>query len=294
MLKNKKDLITLLFIVSLTLATISTATATPRDLKQIKAEGTLRHLGIPYANFVTGSGDGLDVELIQLFAKHLGVKYKYIQTSWSDAITDLNGCTDKENSTHDKTTLSTKGDLIANGFTILPQRKNFVKFSEPTFPTQVWLIAKSTSKLKPISPTGKIKNDIKLTKELLNGRSLIGKEKTCLDPLLYDIDENKVKVTHFKGNLNDMAPAVIDKKADFCLLDVPDSLVALELWPGKIKVMGPISLIQNMAVAFRKTSPELSSSFNDFFLKIKKDGTYKKLVKKYYPSVFFYFPTFFN
>jgi hypothetical protein len=27
-------------------------------------------LGVPYANFITGSGDGLDVELMQLFARH--------------------------------------------------------------------------------------------------------------------------------------------------------------------------------------------------------------------------------
>lgn len=34
------------------------------DLDEIKARGELRHLGIRYANFVTGSGDGFDVELV--------------------------------------------------------------------------------------------------------------------------------------------------------------------------------------------------------------------------------------
>jgi len=45
-----------------------------QDLKDIKQRGILRHLGIPYANFVTGSGDGMDVEIIKLFARHLGVQ----------------------------------------------------------------------------------------------------------------------------------------------------------------------------------------------------------------------------
>ena len=33
------------------------------DLREIRERGVLRHLGVPYANFVTGSGDGLDVEI---------------------------------------------------------------------------------------------------------------------------------------------------------------------------------------------------------------------------------------
>jgi hypothetical protein len=43
------------------------------DLPEIKARGVLRHVGVPYANFVTGTGDGLDVELVTLFAQDLGV-----------------------------------------------------------------------------------------------------------------------------------------------------------------------------------------------------------------------------
>lgn len=34
----------------------------------------LKHVGAPYANFVTGSGDGLDVELVKLFAQKLNLK----------------------------------------------------------------------------------------------------------------------------------------------------------------------------------------------------------------------------
>jgi hypothetical protein len=39
------------------------------DLAEIKQRGEIRHIGIRYANFVTGAGDGLDVELMQGFAK---------------------------------------------------------------------------------------------------------------------------------------------------------------------------------------------------------------------------------
>ena len=61
------------------LAIILPARASRADLREIRKKGVLRHLGVPYANFVTGSEDGLDVELLKLFARHLGVSYKYVE-----------------------------------------------------------------------------------------------------------------------------------------------------------------------------------------------------------------------
>ena len=49
-----------------------------------------------------------------------------------------------------------------------------------------------------------------------------------------------------------------------------------------------------MGVAVRKTAPKLLAEFNKYFEKIKKDGTYNKLVEKYYPDVFYYYGDFFK
>ena len=68
----------------------------------------------------------------------------------------------------------------------------------------------------------------------------------------------------------------------------------MEKWPGQIKVIGPISEEQLMAAGFRKSSPELRNAFNAFFTKIKEDGTYMQLVKKYYRSAPRYLPDFFR
>ena len=122
---------------------LSTGGTLAADLPEIQQRGVLRHLGVPYANFVTGSGDGLDVELIRLFAQHLGVEYQYVKTTWSSVIEDLTG--KKARVTSDKVQIlgecPVRGDLIANGMTILKWRKKLVDFSLPTFPTQVWLIS---------------------------------------------------------------------------------------------------------------------------------------------------------
>ena len=61
------------------------------DLKDIQARGELRHLGIRYANFVTGAGDGFDVEIVQGFARHIGVKYKLVYSDFYNVIRDLLG-----------------------------------------------------------------------------------------------------------------------------------------------------------------------------------------------------------
>lgn len=266
------------------------------DLAALQQRGVLRHLGIPYANFITGGSDGLDVELMKLFAQDLKVKYQFVETNWGNVIGDLTGKKVKPKGTEVEVvgTAPVKGDVIANGFTVLPWREKIVDFSTPTFPTQVWLLARADSPVKPILPSGDLNRDIAQVTALVRGRTLLGKAGTCLEPSLYGMAEAGAKVVLFNGGLNDLAPAVIKGEAELTLLDVPDALVALEKWPGQVKVIGPLSPWQDMGAAFTKASPELREAFNRFLAKCKQDGTYHRLVKKYYPAVFEYYPGFFQ
>ena len=268
------------------------------DLKDVKEKGELRHLGIPYAKFITGSGDGLDIEVMQGFAKYLNVKYTFVPTTWATVYGDLTGQNAKngENGVEFLDKRPIKGDVVANGLTILEWRKKVVNFSTPTFPSGVWLIARSDSKLEPIIPSKSLSNDISLVKNYLLGKSVLAIENTCLDPRLYDLKSTKaeIRLQSEKVQLNELVPAILNNKAETTLLDVPDALVALQKWPGEIKVIGPISQDQEMAVAFSKDSPLLLNEFNKYFNEIKKDGSYNKLVQKYYPDVFDYYETFFN
>lgn len=272
------------------------AAATPRDLAEVKAAGVIRHLGIPYANFITGQGDGLDVEIVQRFAEHLGVRYEFVATDWPTIFPDLTGKTIRLNGSTVETTglAEVRGDIIANGLTVLPWRNKIMSFSQPTFPTQVWLVVKADSKVTPIAPTGDIDKDIALTRAKLKGMTLLCKTGTCLDPSLFNLDPTGAGAKLFPGSLNDLAPAVIMGEADATLLDVPDALVALQKFPGKIKIIGPMTDRQDMAPAFAKEQPRLLEEFNRFFTRLRASGEYDKLVKKYYPLVFEYMPGFFG
>ncbi|MCD6486050.1 MAG: transporter substrate-binding domain-containing protein [Syntrophobacterales bacterium] len=298
MKKGKRTICRLItpVVVIAVLTIISAGIAFGGNLSEVKERGVLRHLGVPYANFVTGSGDGMDVEMVRLFARYLGVRYEYVRTSWGEIIGDLTG--KKVKPRRDNVdiigTVPVKGDIIANGFTILPWRQKVIDYGTPSFPTQVWLVVRGDSPIRPINPSGDIEKDIAAVKALLGGRSVIGVAGTCLDPDLYGIKEAGTKITLFQGNLNELAPVLIKGETDAILLDVPDTLIALEKWPGRIKVVGPISPRQEMGCGFARTSPELRDAFNRFFEECRKDGTYLRIVKKYYPDVFYYYPDFFK
>lgn len=304
-----KKLIPSLFLNNFIIITVVLFLSTylqARDLADIKNQGVLRHIGIPYANFVTldtqgksTTAAGLDVELMRGFAKHLGVRYQYVVASWDNVFTLLNG-----ESAHyqnkqliiGEQTQPIAGDVIANGATTLAWRKQVVDFSDDYFPSAVWLIARSDSPLSPITPSGSIEQDIKQVKALLKGVDVLAMKHSCLDPDLYDLYDSPANIILPSGSrkLNEMIPAILNNDAETTLLDVPDTLIALQRWPGEIKVIGPISQQQRMAVAFRKNSPELREAFNLYLRQLKKEGAYNQLVKKYYPSVFHYYGDFFN
>ena len=275
-----------------------TSAACARDLDDVRQAGVLRHLGIPYANFVTGSGDGLDVELMQGFARHLGVRYEFIKTDWNRAFGDLAGRQVRRTDSGIQWlgNVPVRGDVLASGITTLAWRGEVVDFSNPTFPSGVWLVARAQSSLRPITPTGSLEADIRKLKQLMRGRSVLALENTCLDPGLYDIAKTgaRVKLANSTLQLNEMAPAVLNGDAETTLLDVPDALIALDKWPGELKVIGPVSGNQEMSVAFRKSSPKLRAAFNQYLEKVWRDGSYIKLVQRYYPGVFDYYRDFFE
>ena len=294
-MEHRKQGIPLALIIVFLLAALPGGSGVRRRPAGHQGQGRSAAPGVPYANFVTGTQDGLDVELVKLFAQDLGVKYQYVETSWGNVIADLTGKKVKAKGENVQVLgeAPVKGDLIACGFTILPWREKIIDYSTPTFPTQVWLIAQAESPQKPITPGGNIEQDIAAVRAMLKGHSLLGKTNTCLDPSLYNLDQTGAQVKLFPGGLNELAPALLNGEAQMTLLDVPDALIALGKWPGKIKVIGPLSRRQEMGAAVTKDSPQLRQAFNQFLEKCQKDGTYQRLVNKYYPDVLSYFPDFF-
>ena len=293
-MRIRRIVTTALFSIAMVGASLAAMAA---DLAEIKSRGELRHLGIPYANFVTGTGDGFDVELAKGFAKHIGVKYTLVYTDFYSVLKDLLGknVVRKGEEVTLEGDFPVKGDMIATGFTMLPWREKVVLFSEPTFPSQVLLIARADSATKPIKGSENLDKDIRETKSLIGKQSLLVMEKTCLDPNNYGLKGRGIELRTYtkSSNINEMVPALLNQDADLSLLDVPDVILDMQKWAGKFKIIGPISEEQALAAAFPKDAPQLRDAFNTYLKKIKADGTYARLVKKYYPGIDRYFPEFF-
>jgi ABC-type amino acid transport substrate-binding protein len=268
------------------------------DLKEIQARGEIRHLGILYANFVTGDGDGFDVELVRGFAREIGVGYKLVYSDFYTVLRDLLGhdVANQNGAVSLAGEFPIRGDMIATGFTVLPWRKQVVLYSEPTFPSQVLLVARAASTYAPIKGSSNLSQDIAETKQMIGGHSLLVMERTCLDPANYDLKGKGLDLRAYirSTNLNEMVPALLSKEAELTLLDVPDVILDMQKWAGQIKVLGPISPEQELAAAFPTSSPDLRDAFNRYLWRLREDGTYDKLVDKYYIGIRRYFPAFFK
>jgi ABC-type amino acid transport substrate-binding protein len=266
------------------------------DLDAIQARGVLRHLGVPYARFVSGRLDGFDVDLMRAFAAHLGVRYEFVETSWTGALGDLTGrrVSARNSDPARASPVPIRGDVLATGLTVLPWRTRSVEFSAPIFPTQVWIVALSESPVRPIVPRGDVEGDISEVRRKLGGLRVIGVPNTCLDPALFALETAGAHPVRLDtSRLDEVAPALLRGEGDLALLDVADAVLAFEKWPGRFKVVGPASKVQDMAAAFRKGSPRLRAAFDDFLATSIRDGTYGHLLKTYFPTAPDLFPSFF-
>ena len=278
-------------------AALGATAALAADIDEIKAKGELRHIGIKYANFVTGDGYGFDVELMQGFARHLGVQYTLVYSDFYSVVRDLLGKDVVRNGS--EVTLAgdypVRGDVISTGFTKLPWREAVLLFSDPTFPSQVLLVAPAGSDVKPIEPTGNLQEDIRLTKQLIGARSLLVMERTCIDPTNYGLKGVGIDLKSYtkSTNLNEIVPALLNGEAQLSLLDVPDAILDLKKWAGRIKVIGPISEEQILATAFPLDAPGLRDEFNNYLRDLKASGAHQKMVDKYFPGIKRYFSDFF-
>jgi ABC-type amino acid transport substrate-binding protein len=279
-------------------ALLWSAPAAAADLPEIRARGVLRHLGIRYAHFVTAEGRGLDVELVQGFAAELGLRYELVPTNFYDAVRDLLGreLVKKGDQYELGAVAPVRGDLVAAGFTRLPWREKLMLFSTPTFPSQVLLVTTAEAPHPSIPPGASLAEDIARTRRVLGRRSLLVMHRTCLDPANYGLQGTGVDLRAYTAStlLDEMVPALLRGDAEFTLLDVPDAVLDLQRFAGRIRVIGPISEHQTLAAAFPPDAPLLRAAFDDYLKRVRADGRYDRLVNRYYPGIRRYFPEFFE
>lgn len=115
-------------------ATAHAQPATPR-LERIKAAGQVRvciwpdYYGITFRNPKSGELSGIDEVLSAQFARDLGVRIQYVDTSFPNFIGDL---------------LADKCDIAMFGVATLPERAAKVRFSQPYLRSDIWAVTTKT------------------------------------------------------------------------------------------------------------------------------------------------------
>ncbi|MBL4846424.1 MAG: basic amino acid ABC transporter substrate-binding protein [Planctomycetes bacterium] len=204
-----------------------------------------------------GSFSGFDVDLINEFAKDLKLKVKIKNVTWNGIIGELN---------------TGKADLIISGMSVTDERKKAVSFSDPYFEVgQVVVIRKDEDRIKSFMDLDSAELTI-ATQEGTTGEKAVRKKFP------------KAKLLRFP-KADQACLAVVQKKADAVVFDRPFLRRYVEK-QGKDTLKGlwaPFTE-EPIGVAFRKTSPKLVAAFNVTLKRLRDDGTYAKLVAKYFPK----------
>ena len=259
------------FVLLLILALALPAAA--GDLDQLRARGELRHLGVPYANFITGTGDGLTVELLKLFAQHLGVRYRFVPTTWEAGPGELIGR--KVSLQGGQAVLGpptpVKGDVWAGGgHRAALAAGRILAFSlTPPFPIRCgWWPGPRLRLMRPIKPQRRRcprrgrgeGGSWPRSACCASSRHLPGRQGVCA----WTSEARSCSRT-FQGKVSEIVPALIKGEAEAVLQDAPDAVMSLAKWPGQLKIIGPVSPHPDHGRGlFALRRPELLAEFNRF------------------------------
>jgi polar amino acid transport system substrate-binding protein len=207
----------------------------------------------PFEYKVDGKYMGFDIELIEAVAKELGAeKVEFVDTEFKGLIPGL---------------LAKKADLIVSAMYITDERKQTIDFSDSYFPGGLSImVKKDNTDIKGI-------NDLKGKKVSVQ----IGTKsaKYLEEPQFKGITLVKVETN------NDMFMELETGKVNAVVTGLPAAKTYAKE-KGTVKVL-PETLTQEFyGYGIRKEDKDLTQAVNAALKKLKENGTYDKLVKKWF------------
>lgn len=199
-----------------------------------------------------GQHTGFDVELWAAIAKDIGVEYELQPMDFNGIIPGLQ---------------TGQLDVGIAGMTIKPERAKVVDFSDPYYNAGLLLLVKIDN------------NDIKGIEDL-KGKVV----STKLGTTSADFAKEKANAKEVKlfPNNDAMFLELMSGGADAVLFDSPVIADFMRTaGKGQVKVVGPLYMGQSYGIAFPKGSP-LVAKTNAALKKMKEDGRYKELYKKWF------------
>ena len=246
------------------------------DLEDVKRRGSLVAIvdNSSTGYFIyKGQPMGYDFDLLNLFAKHLGVRLEIELTPSIDAAFNMLN--------------QGKGDIVAYSLTITKERKKLASFTNSHYTTRQVLVQRK--------PQGwrKLTRD-KLERALIRNQvDLIGKEvhvrksSSYIDRLHNLSDEigGDIMVLERADSMETerLIKKVASGEIDYTIADESVALVNAAYYPN-IDVRTPVSFPQQIGWAVRKNADQLLKELNDWLKATKKGPTHNVIYNKYFKS----------
>lgn len=223
---------------------------------------------IPYAPFeFTDAGSdevkGFDVDLVNAIAKTMGItKVKFQREKFDTIFVSV---------------AQGRFDMVASSVTITEPRKKTVAFSEPYFEANQSVMVRSADAASVPSLTGQTITP-QVAFEALKGKTIGVQRGTTGAELAAKIPDAKVQQFSL---VDDAFNALVGKRVDLVLNDYAISAYASVSKPD-LKVVAKISPSESYGLVFPKESTKLLAAFNAGLAKIKSDGTYATIYRKWF------------
>jgi polar amino acid transport system substrate-binding protein len=256
-----KKLVSLLAIVVFTVLMAGCSSSTPaaksdsvvEKIKKTKVltvgtDATFK----PFEYKSNGNYEGFDIELIQAVAKELGAdKVEYVDTEFKGLIPGL---------------LAKKYDVIVSAMYITDERKQTINFSDSYFPGGLSImVKKDDSNIKGV-------NDLKGKKVSVQVGT---KSAKYLEEKYPDVTLVKVETN------NEMFLELETGKVDAVVTGLPAAKTYAKE-KGTVKVLNDTLTEEFYGYGLRKDDEELTKAINDALKRVKDNGTYAKIEKKWF------------
>ena len=199
-----------------------------------------------------GKRTGFDIELGEALAVAMGRKIEWIDADFKSLIESL---------------VAKRADLAMSAIYITDERKKLVDFSDSYFAGGLVVL---TTKSGPI----------KSPKDLAGKRVSVQVGTRSVGYLR----DNYPKVERIEVEKNqEMFDFVESGRADAAVTGKPAAMIYAQAKPS-LYVLGEQLTVENYGIAVRKDAPGLRESVNAALKKTRADGTYDKLVQKWFEA----------
>jgi polar amino acid transport system substrate-binding protein len=199
-----------------------------------------------------GTRTGFDTDLVEAIGKTLGRPIEWIDIDFKGLIPGL---------------VSKRFDMAVSAIYITDERKKVVDFTNPYYAGGLVAMVKENSPIKKLAD--------------LDGKKVtvqVGtKSVSYLQEHFPKVQRVEVEKNQEMFNLVDIG------RADAAVTGKPAAYQYVRTRPG-LKVLDEQLTTEEYGMALRKDEPQLTKAVNDAIAKLKADGTYAAIVKKWFPG----------